>query len=115
MSWGEIALLGLRTAAKKLFGWLSAGAVGYEVGKHIDNSDGKISYVNTTIIKSNESTDSNSEVKILLAILICLAILTVFAWAIKIFFVANKSQRKQDIEPRACESRPVNRRSSSSV
>lgn len=68
MSWGEIALLGLRTVAKKLFGWLSAGAVGYEVGKHIDNSDGKISYVNTTIIKSNESTDSNSEVKILLAI-----------------------------------------------
>lgn len=91
--------------------WTTAGAVGYEVGKHIDNSDGKTTYVNTTIVKTDEKS-SDGDIKILIAVLIGLAILSVVAWAIKIFLLEIKAQRLESIDLGRCER---NRRSSSSV
>lgn len=91
MAWiGELLWTILKGVGKKVITVTTAAAVGYETGKYLNEKD-KITYINSTIVKTN--SDSNREIsdlKILIIALITLAFLTLTAGGIKLYFNSKK-------------------------
>lgn len=67
--WHLYEWLGAKWCGKKLVGWMTAGAIGYEVSNQINKNEEKIINVNITIIKTVDSSEK-SELNILLIFVI---------------------------------------------
>lgn len=84
----ELVWIGARWCGKKLFSWMTAGAIGYEVSNQMNKNEEKITYVNTTIIKTD--TSEKSELNILLIFVIISVLLMLVSFLAKILWEMKK-------------------------
>lgn len=87
--WHLYEWLGAKWCGKKLVGWMTAGAIGYEVSNQINKNEEKIINVNITIIKTVDSSEK-SELNILLIFVIISVLLMLLSFLAKILWEMKK-------------------------